>query len=489
MRKKYFPFFLLLTLSACSGNLNNEPEQIAKDPAPELSISGLPSEYSCDRGYYPFRATSNYEIQSEVTEGKDWLKCGYDNTKAESIEYRMALELSPNEESSSRQGKVVFYSPDHSVLKEIVVVQPGQPEGFITFADEVVELVCLKRYDKNSDGKISIYETKQVLDIPENFFGDTYNKAVISFDELEKFPNVTGINTRAFAGTSLKSIKLPKTLKGIGREAFAYSEIESLQLPEGLESIGEMAFEDCQKLKSMIIPSSVTYIGRWLFRSSRGLESLVLPESITKIPEMFCEDCISLKELTIKGEISDIGAVAFTNCSALTSITINGPLNTIGEIALTGCKSLKSIKTKYSTADERCLIKDGELHGFAPSGLSKYDIPDGVKAILPEVFYQLELESITIPEGVLTIGRYAFAENEQLTTMTIPSTVRSMDEGVFSDCKNLKTLIMKPTTPPATELMLRRTYFEKIIVPKGCADIYKTTEPWTTYADKIVEEQ
>ena len=489
MRKVYTLIMVAMALSACGDKNNNtlDPQDMQEDPF--VVISGLPSEYQCDWDYYPFIVKSNVVIQAEVTEGKEWLWCGYDSTKGEVTEVRFAIETKSNETTVERKGKIAFYAPDGTLLKDITVVQQGQPSGFISFADEVVELVCLKRYDKNSDGKLSIYEVKQVWDIPENFFGDTYNKAVISFDELDQFPNVTGIDAGAFAGSSLKRIRLPKNLKGIGRSAFAHSEIESLQLPEGLEFISEMAFEDCQNLKNMVIPSSVTSIGRWLFRNCVGLESLVISENITKIPELFCENCTSLKELTIKGEISNLGAFAFTNCSALTSLTINGPLNNIGEVALIGCKSLKSIKTKFSTADERCLIKDGELHCIAPAGLSSFDIPDGVKAILPEVFYQFELESINIPEGVLTIGRYAFAENEKLTTMTIPSTVRSMGEGVFSDCKNLKTLIMKSTTPPATELMLRQTFFEKIIVPKGCAEAYKTTEPWTAYAEKIVEEE
>lgn len=489
MKKLYLLLIPLFALVACGEKVDNNlsPENVQEEP--RLAIKGLPNEYSCDRGYYPFTAASNVEIQTEVTEGKEWIKCGYDSTKGEVTEFRLAIELSTNETTSDRTGKVAFYAPDKTLLKEITITQPGQPSGFITFADEVVELVCLKRYDKDGDGKISSYEAKQVRTIPENFFGDTYKKAVISFDELEQFPNLEGIGSNAFTSSSLKSIKLPATLKGIGREAFMCSDIESIDLPEGLENIDFGAFENCEKLKKVVIPQSVTYLGKDVFRDSHYLETLVIPSTITKIPERLCENCRSLKELEIKGEITSIGALAFFDCSSLATLTINGPLNTIEEIALVVCKSLQSIKTKYSTSDERCLIKDGELHCFAPAGLSQYEIPSVVKAILPEVFYQFEIQNISIPEGVLTIGRYAFAENNNLTSLTIPSTVRSMDEGVFSDCMNLKTLIMKPTTPPTTELMLRNCYFEKIIVPKGCGETYKATAPWDKFASVIVEEE
>ena len=139
MRKNFTPILLALTLTACTGKLNNENGQENVNPTPTLSISGLPASYSCDRGYYPFTVSSNVEIKSEVTEGNEWLKCGNDNTKAELINYRLALELYDNETTAERKGKVVFYAPDHTFLKEIEIIQPGQPEGFITFADEVVD--------------------------------------------------------------------------------------------------------------------------------------------------------------------------------------------------------------------------------------------------------------------------------------------------------------------------------------------------------------
>ena len=59
---------------------------------------------------------------------------------------------------------------------------------------------------------------------------------MISFDELEQFPNVEGIGTRAFTGSSLKSIKLPKTLIGIADGAFAGTEIEKIDFPTSLEN-------------------------------------------------------------------------------------------------------------------------------------------------------------------------------------------------------------------------------------------------------------
>ena len=55
------------------------------------------------------------------------------------------------------------------------------------------------------------------------------------------------------------------------------------------------------------------------------------------------------------------------------------------------------------------------------------------------VFYS-KLQSITIPEGVETIGSNAFAYNYALTEINLPSTLKYIGEAAFEDCMNLQTI-------------------------------------------------
>ena len=55
------------------------------------------------------------------------------------------------------------------------------------------------------------------------------------------------------------------------------------------------------------------------------------------------------------------------------------------------------------------------------------------------VFYS-KLQSITIPEGVETIGSNAFAYNYALTEINLPSTLKYIGEAAFEDCMNLPTI-------------------------------------------------
>lgn len=65
-------------------------------------------------------------------------------------------------------------------------------------------------------------------------------------------------------------------------------------------------------------------------------------------------------------------------------------------------------------------------------------IPDAVRSVCENVFYHhTELESVTLPLGLLEIGRFAFASCSSLTEITLPATLRSLGEGAFAHCLSL----------------------------------------------------
>lgn len=52
-----------------------------------------------------------------------------------------------------------------------------------------------------------------------------------------------------------------------------------------------------------------------------------------------------------------------------------------------------------------------------------------------------EIEEIVIPEGVKTIGAFAFADMTGLKKITLPSTLERIDQGAFLGCTSLKTVV------------------------------------------------
>ena len=67
-------------------------------------------------------------------------------------------------------------------------------------------------------------------------------------------------------------------------------------------------------------------------------------------------------------------------------------------------------------------------------------IPEGVTSIGYEAFYCSSLTSIIIPDSVTNIGDSAFEYCESLTSITIPDSVTSIGSGAFSFCTSLVSI-------------------------------------------------
>ena len=52
------------------------------------------------------------------------------------------------------------------------------------------------------------------------------------------------------------------------------------------------------------------------------------------------------------------------------------------------------------------------------------------------------ITSVTVPDGVTSIGKYAFAYCDKLTEINIPNSVSSIMESAFSNCNQLKTFCL-----------------------------------------------
>ena len=100
-------------------------------------------------------------------------------------------------------------------------------------------------------------------------------------------------------------------------------------------------------------------------------------------------------------------------------------------------------------------------------------------------FQDTNLESVTIPSSVTSIGVHAFYRTK-LTSLTIPSSVTSIGQEAFY-CSSLTTVTVKAETPPTYGYKaFSNSANATLYVPSGTKSSYETATGWSRFKE-IVE--
>ena len=201
-------------------------------------------------------------------------------------------------------------------------------------------------------------------------------------------------------------------------------------IPNGVTSIRDCAFWNYSGLTSVAIPDCVTSIWDEAFAHCSGLTSVTIPNSVTSIGTGTFYDS-GLTSLTIPDSVTSIGANAFSDCTNLTSATIGNGVMSIRKDAFSGCSGLLSI-----------LVDPGNANYKSVNGLL---LSKGGKTLMQGVN-----GDVTIPDGVTSIGNYAFSGCSGLTSVTIPNSVISIKSSAFSGCSES---LFDTTTIPDVKLV------------------------------------
>ncbi len=247
--------------------------------------------------------------------------------------------------------------------------------------------------------------------------------------------------------TNLESIEIPEGVTEIKEQTFMFCHrLASVKLPESLTSIGHAAFMDCDSLKSITIPSCVTSIEQQLFYGCRSLQSVNLPDGITKIGHYAFEGCQMLASIQLPNSVTSAGQGTFTGCSSLSAFSFPTSLTSIGDYMFRDCKALASIHIPASVTEIGNAIFYGcsNLAEVTVDGANpNYATSDGMllgKNDGKMLFYFGRASSLVIPDYVASIMPYAFSGNETLTSLTIPNSVKEIQDWAFGECDNIETL-------------------------------------------------
>ncbi len=170
-----------------------------------------------------------------------------------------------------------------------------------------------------------------------------------------------------------------------------------------------------------------------------------LPNSITCIGDRAFCDCGKLISIEMSNGIKSIGDEAFRGCSSLRSIVIPNSISNIsGRALFSFCSNLKSIAVasgnrKYYSSGN-CIIETENKKLIAGCNSSVIPADGCVTSIGDWAFFGCNLESMAIPNGVISIGWQSFACCQSLISVTIPHTVINIGGRAFENCSSLTCL-------------------------------------------------
>ncbi len=181
-----------------------------------------------------------------------------------------------------------------------------------------------------------------------------------------------------------------------------------VEITNKVESIPQWAFAIVSSLEEVRLSPSVKVIDDNAFFSCKKLSEINL-ENVEAIGEN-CFKFSALEEICLTSA-REIREFAFSNCLKLEEIKFSDRLKTIGDFAFSGDSTLV-----------KCHIPSGDIGAGAFMGCSK-------------------LAQISFGK-VVSIGNAAFLDCNSLSSLVIPSSVKTIGNEAFVGCTNLKEVIV-----------------------------------------------
>lgn len=274
---------------------------------------------------------------------------------------------------------------------------------------------------------LSKYYNTVTLTVPESSFVDYL------YSDWSNFKNITdgkqvsttttdnGFNYRLFQSGTTEDLNNEAILLSGN-----YSSLESVEIPIRLAvdgerytvtGIGSSAFSGCKNLTSVTFNArtEIERIGATAFYDCTGLTKVDYPslerlcnidfESPSSNPLYYAQNLyingVETKDVEIPTDIKEIKAYAFTGCS-------------LNSAKYTSLEQLCSID--FGSRSSNPLWRAHNLY-IGEDKIEELVVPSSIKDIKAYAFAGGNFPAITIPNSVMTIGKDAFADCTQITTV------------------------------------------------------------------------
>ena len=385
-----------------------------------------------------------------------------------------AASQSENSFSYELQSNEKEYGVKISKLENVDVVFPSTYKG--------LPVTTINSGSNGGSAVESIYIPDSIVTIDDGAFKD--------FKALKKVSgavNLQKIGRNAFSNcVKLTEVDLGLKVSSIGKDAFKNVPVKSeydysnlvivdnylikgtakeneatLIIPEGIIGIADYALEGAfqmsdmvQGAKTVVLPESLRYIGAYAFFETWGMTDIQLPSKLLSIGEYAFSFNGGLKNVKIPASVKTIGVGAFSDCSSI-AVTMDAD------------------NKYFKIVDNVLFKKDGKvIYDSYGVNKSNYTVPSGVVKIADKAFYGSYITGVTISSTVKTICESAFENCKNLKTVVLGASVTTVGERAFSGCSKLTTLtIQKGCKTIGDRMFSGCTSLKTVSLPSGVTSV------------------
>lgn len=393
------------------------------------------------------------------------------------------------------------------IQPSLAAVEVGQafinvtPEGMGVVVGGYGDVVVPETVQKDGKSYPVMQVWKHAFNVPSSSYDtwfEDYIKEQVTRITLPE--SVTEIGEMAFPASYLKEVNLPSSIRRIGASAFFNNSfIEKVTIPS-IEAWLNIDFEPEilengfhqflsnpiwssdkahktrlyigeEEVSDIVIPASIKEVHEAAFSGYQFLNSVKMEEGVEKIGASAFK-YVPLTEIQFPSTLKEIGAEAFYQHKAST-ITIPAGLTRVGSEALMGDMMAEYIvdenNPKYSAYQGILYDKARRTLVHCPNYRPGFK-EDKVR------------NAVGVPETVTSIRSHAFGN--VLEKLTIPASVKSIEDEAFVYTNNLKDLYVYTQTPlPITETtfhMNATSMYNKVNVhvPSGSGRAYRAAAVW-----------
>lgn len=281
------------------------------------------------------------------------------------------------------------------------------------------------------------------------------------------FAQITVLPEGTFYNTNLEQIVIPASVKELacsekGKGVFENCvRLQSVTFAEGsqLFKIGRRTFNNCISLASFDIPVTVSSVGEYAFQSCESLTSITVPANVTSMATGIFSSCFNLTDVNLETKATELPGWMFANCHNLTSITIPATVSSIGAYCFTntpieridvaeGSKFFVSVDGVLFNADKSQVMLYPEEKKD-----SSFTIPNTVTTVAEGIFsHNGYLAELIFEDGdqSLQIQKNAFAEMTGLVKVELPDRLSRVGQNAFQDCRKLMIINVPATATSST---------------------------------------